>query len=73
MENKHFVAKEGKTFLRLKDGYRMGDEMYLGLFIDGTEDVIENYIEVDKLPEELENDNKMKQPKDNKRTNRRSK
>ena len=44
---KNYKAAEGKTFLRKVDGFIMGNQMYLGLFIDGTEDVIDNYEEVD--------------------------
>lgn len=47
MEMKNYKAAEGKTFRRKVDGFVMGNQMYLGLFIDGTEDVIENYEEVD--------------------------
>lgn len=47
MEMKHYKASEGKTYLRKVDNFIMGNELYLGLFIDGTEDVIENYEEVD--------------------------
>ena len=47
MEMKNYKAAEGKTFLRKVDGFIMGNQMYLGLFIDGTEDVIDNYEEVD--------------------------
>lgn len=42
----HYKAKEGYTYKRKIDGYIMGNELYLGLFIDGTEDVIDNYDEV---------------------------
>ena len=47
MGMKNYKAAEGKTFRRKVDGLLMGNQMYLGLFIDGTEDVIENYEEVD--------------------------
>ena len=47
METNHYIAQEGMTYRRKVDGYIMGNELYLGLFIDGTEDVIENYEEVD--------------------------
>ena len=46
MENNHYIAKEGYTYRRKVDNYIMGNELYLGIFIDGTEDVIENYEEV---------------------------
>ena len=53
MENNYYKAKEGYTYRRKVDNYIMGNELYLGLFIDGTEDVIENYEEVlDETPKE---------------------
>ena len=45
-ETNHYKAKEGYTYKRKIDGYIMGNELYLGLFIDGTQDVIDNYKEV---------------------------
>ena len=45
MEN--YIAQEGMTYRRKVDGYIMGNELYLGKFIDGTDDVIENYEEVE--------------------------
>ena len=42
----HYKAKEGYTYKRKIDNFIMGNELYLGLFIDGTEDVIDNYEEV---------------------------
>ena len=45
-ETNHYKAKEGYTYKRKIDGYIMGNELYLGKFIDGTDDVIENYEEV---------------------------
>lgn len=50
------VAKEGMTFMRKADGYRMGDVLYMGDYIDGTPDVIDNYDQVEKTEEELEED-----------------
>lgn len=47
MKMKHVTAQEGKTFRRKVDGFIMGNDMYLGKFIDGSDDVIENYEEVD--------------------------
>lgn len=47
MNNKHYTAQEGMTYLRKIDGFIMGNELYLGKFIDGSEDVIENYEEVE--------------------------
>lgn len=47
MESKHYTAPEGKTYRRKVDGFIMGNDMYLGKFIDGSDDVIENYEEVD--------------------------
>lgn len=46
MEYTHHKAKEGYTFKRKVDNFIMGNELYLGLFIDGTQDVIDNYEEV---------------------------
>ena len=45
-EINHYKAKEGYTYKRKIDGFIMGNELYLGKFIDGTDDVIENYKEV---------------------------
>lgn len=45
---KHYTAPEGKTYRRRVDGFVMGNDMYLGKFIDGTEDVIENYEVIDE-------------------------
>ena len=38
----HYIADEGKTFIRLADGFDMGEEMYLG-----STDAINNYEEID--------------------------
>ena len=52
-ETNHYKAQEGYTFKRKIDNFIMGNELYLGLFIDGTQDVIENYEEVvDNSPKE---------------------
>ena len=45
-EINYYKAKEGYTYKRKIDGFIMGNELYLGLFIDGIDDVIENYEEV---------------------------
>ena len=45
-ETNYYKAKEGYTYKRKVDNFIMGNELYLGLFIDGTDDVIENYEEV---------------------------
>ena len=45
-EINHYKAKEGYIYKRKIDGFIMGNELYLGKFIDGTDDVIENYKEV---------------------------
>ena len=45
-ETNYYKAKEGYTYKRKIDGFIMGNEIYLGLFIDDTQDVIENYEEV---------------------------
>ena len=50
-DNNHYIADEGKTFVRLIDGKIMGNDLYLGLFVDGSEDSIDNY------KEEVENGN----------------
>ena len=57
-ETNHCKAKEGYTFKRKVDNFIMGNELYLGLFIDGTEDIIDNYEEVvdDSPKEETEMD-----------------
>lgn len=47
MENNYYKAAEGKTFVRIEDGFIMGNDLYLGLYIDGSEDKIENYKEID--------------------------
>lgn len=47
METNHYIAQEGMTYRRKVDGFIMGNDMYLGKFIDGTDDVIENYEEVE--------------------------
>ena len=53
-ETNHYKAKEGYTYKRKIDAFIMGNELYLGLFIDGTQDVIENYEEViDENPSEV--------------------
>lgn len=44
----HYIAKEGYTYKRIIDGFIMGNELFLGLFIDGSNDVIENYEEVEE-------------------------
>ena len=46
-ETNYYKAKEGYTYERKVDGFIMGNELYLGKFIDGTDDVIENYEEVE--------------------------
>ena len=44
-DNNHYIADEGKTFVRIIDSKIMGNDLYLGLFIDGSEDTIDNYKE----------------------------
>ena len=52
-ETNYYKTKEGYTFKRKIDNSIMGNELYLGLFIDGTDDVIDNYEEVvDDSPKE---------------------
>ena len=43
----YYKANDGMVYQRKIDGYIMGNELYLGKFIDGTDDVIENYEEVE--------------------------
>lgn len=43
--NNHYIADEGKTFVRIIDSKIMGNDLYLGLFVDGDEDTIDNYKE----------------------------
>jgi hypothetical protein len=62
MKQTHVTASEGRTFKRKVDGHIMGNEMYLGLFIDGTEDVIENYEEIDD-PENMSTFNRKRRVK----------
>jgi hypothetical protein len=52
MKTNHYIAQEGMTYRRKIDWHIMGNELYLGKFIDGTDDVIENYEEVEFLYEE---------------------
>lgn len=47
--NKYYKDQEGMTYRRKVDGFIMGNELYLGKFIDGTDDVIENYEEVEEM------------------------
>jgi hypothetical protein len=59
MDNKYYKAKEGYTYKRIVDGFIMGNDLYLGDFIDGSEDVITNYEEViDDTPKEERPDKK---------------
>ena len=47
------ATTSGYTYKRKIDNFIMGNELYLGLFIDGTDDVIDNYEEVvDDSPKE---------------------
>lgn len=46
MEKRIYIASEGMTFRRKSDGHIMRNRIILGKFIDGTDDVIENYEEV---------------------------
>lgn len=54
MKTNHYKAQEGMTYQRKVDGYIMGNELYLGKFIDGTDDVIENYEEIPDPDSEAE-------------------
>ena len=61
-ETNHYKAKEGYTYKRKIDSFIMGNELYLGLFIDGNEDIIDNYEEVvDETPETEETFNILKE------------
>ena len=61
-ETNYYKAKDSYTYKRKIDGYIMGTELYLGLFIDGTDDVINNYEEVvDETPETEETFNILKE------------
>ena len=52
-ETNHYKAKEGYTYKRKVDNFIMGNEIYRGLFMDSTEEIIDNYEEViDKNPKE---------------------
>lgn len=62
MATNHYKAQEGMTYQRNVDGYIMGNELYLGKFIDGTDDVIENYTEVPD-PEYIPEQNKTEEGK----------
>lgn len=60
-ETNHYKAKEGYTFQRKVDNFIMGNELYLGLYIDGMQDTIDNYEEViDENPQE-ETSNRLKE------------
>lgn len=54
MKMKHVTAQKGKTFRRKVDGFIMGNDMYLGKFIDGSDDTIENYEEMEDPNPETE-------------------
>lgn len=43
-----YKAKDGMTFKRVSDGVIMGEVIHLGKCADGSDDVISNYIEVEK-------------------------
>lgn len=47
IETIHWIAEEGKVIVRKNDGFVMGKDIYLHAYIDGTEDVIDNYEEVE--------------------------
>lgn len=44
-DNNHYIADKGNTFVRIIDSKIMGNDLYLGLFVDGSEDIIDNYKE----------------------------
>ena len=43
---RYYTASEGMTYKRKIDGVIVGSSLYLGKFIDGSVDVIENYEEI---------------------------
>ena len=43
-----YKSKDGMTFKRVSDGVIMGEVIHLGKCADGSDDVISNYIEVEK-------------------------
>lgn len=56
---RYYTATEGMTYKRTVDGVIVGSSIYLGKFIDGSDDVIDNYEEIideefQKRMEELE-------------------
>ena len=60
-QTNHYIAKEGYTYKRKIDGFIMGNELYLGKFIDGTQDTIDNYEEViDENPQPEKHVNRLK-------------
>ena len=60
-ETNHYIAKEGYTFQRKVDSFIMGNELYLGLYIDGTQDTIDNYEEVIDENTQEETSNRLKE------------
>ena len=60
-ETNYCKAKEGYTFLRKVDSFIMGNELYLGLYIDGTQDTIDNYEEVIDENTQEETSNRLKE------------
>lgn len=44
-DNNYYIADKGKTFVRIIDSKIIGNDLYLGLFVDGNEDTIDNYKE----------------------------
>lgn len=43
---RYYTAAEGMTYKRIVDGVIVGSSIYLGKFIDGSDDVIDNYEEI---------------------------
>lgn len=56
---RYYTASEGMTYKRKVDGAIVGHSLYLGKFIDGSVDVIDNYEEV--IDEELKKRNEERQ------------
>lgn len=70
---KHIIADEGKKIVRKSDGLNYGKEVYLGYtyYIGGQKlnephlEVVDDMIEVDLTPEELEAEANMKEEIEN--------
>lgn len=45
----HWIADEGKVFIRKADSFVMGKDIYLHKYIDGTDSTIDNYEEIEMI------------------------